>query len=209
MAVSSAQACEWVGYINEDFAFDDFPPQARVLDVGFGGGEQMRRVRARGGRAIGLEIDPGLAQQGRNAGLAVFRAQAEQLPIRSSSMDGVVCKVVIPYTRESVAVQEIARVLKPGGTARISYHGLGYFLRYLLTDPNWKTRFYGLRSIVNTLVYRTTGGRLPGFLGDTVYQSERRLRSYYATAGLELVEIHPAATFAGVPVFIYHVLRRL
>ena len=79
----------------------------------------------------------------------------------------------------------------------------------MVTDPNCKTRFYGLRSIVNTLVYRTTGGRLPGFLGDTVYQSERRLRSYYATAGLELVEIHPAATFAGVPVFIYHVLRRL
>jgi SAM-dependent methyltransferase len=208
MAVSSAQTCEWVGYINEDFAFDDFPPNARVLDVGFGTGEQMRRVRARGGRVVGLEIDPGLALNARRSGLAVFRARAEHLPIRTSSMDGVVCKVVIPYTDESNAITEIARVLRPGGTARVSYHGLGYFLKYALTDDNWKVRVYGLRSILNTAFYALTAQRLPGFLGDTVYQSDRRLRAYYASNGLQLVEAHPAPSFAGAPVFLYHVLRR-
>lgn len=208
MAVSSAQTYEWVGYINEDFAFDDFPPNARVLDVGFGTGEYMERIRARGGRAIGLEIDPELALNARRSGLAVFRAQAEHLPIRTSSLDGVVCKVVIPYTDESNAVAEIARVLRPGGTARVSYHGLGYFLKYLLTDRNWKVRVYGLRSILNTALYAMTAQRLPGFWGDTVYQSERRLRGYYASSGLELMEAHPAPSFAGAPVFIYHVLRR-
>ena len=208
MTASTAHAGEWVEYINEEFSFDDFPSGARVLDIGFGAGEQMRRVRARGCYAVGLEIDPLLAGKGRQAGLPVFRAVAEHLPIATSSVDGVVCKVVIPYTEESLAVREIARVLRPGGTARVSYHGPGYFLRYLLTDANWKLRFYGLRTIVNTLVYRLTGWQLPGFLGDTVYQTERRLNSYYSAAGLELVEAHPAPRFAGFPVFLYHVLRR-
>lgn len=208
MTVTTAQACEWAGYIDEQFVFADFPPGSRVLDIGFGTGEQMRRVGARGCRSVGLEIDPGLARKARAAGMSVCRAQAEHLPFGTGSMDGVVCKVVIPYTDEEKAVSEIARVLRPGGTARVSYHGSGYFLRYLLTDRNWRRRVYGLRTMVNTLVYAVTGSRLSGFLGDTLYQSERRLRRYYAGHGLEIVEARPSTVFAGAPVFIYHVLRR-
>jgi SAM-dependent methyltransferase len=208
MSASTAQACEWVGYINEAFAFDDFPSGSRVLDIGFGGGDQMRRLLAKGCRSVGLELDPGLARRGRAGGLAVCRACAERLPVQTATMDGVVCKVVIPYTDESAAIEEVARVLKPGGIARISYHGPGYFLRYLLTDPSWKVRFYSFRTIVNTLYYRVMDRRLPGFLGDTVFQTEQRLRRYYANNGLELVETQPAATFAGARVFIYHVLQR-
>jgi len=170
--------------------------------------DPMRRLQAVGCRSVGLELDPALARRARESGLAVARAYAEQLPIRTASVDGVVCKVVIPYTEESAAIAEIARVLPPGGTARISYHGLGYFLRYLLADRNWKVRVYGLRSIVNTLVFAMTSRRLPGFLGDTLYQSERRLRRYYEANGLDLIEVHPSPSFAGAPVFIYHVLRR-
>jgi SAM-dependent methyltransferase len=205
---TTAQACEWVGYIDEEFAFDEFPSGSRVLDIGFGRGQQMRSLRSRGCRSLGLELDPTLARGGRESGLAVCRARAERLPVRTAAMDGVICKVVIPYTDESVAIGEVARVLRPGGTARISYHGPGYFLRYLLTDPNWKVRFYGLRAIVNTLYYRATDRRLPGFVGDTVFQTEQRLRRYYAKSGLDLVEARSAAAFAGAPVFIYHVLRR-
>jgi SAM-dependent methyltransferase len=208
MSATTANACEWLGYINDEFAFDDFPVGSRVLDIGFGGGDQMRRVKMRGCLSVGLELDPQLARSGRQGGLSVCRAKAEQLPVRTAMMDGVVCKVVIPYTDESVAIAEIARVLRPGATARVSYHGPGYFLRYLLADPDWRVRFYGLRTIVNTLFYRVTGCRLRGFLGDTLYQSEQRLRRYYAQRGLDLVDSCPSATFAGAPVFIYHVLRR-
>lgn len=208
MAVTTAQVREWSGYINEEFVFADFPAGSRVLDIGFGTGEQMRRVRARGCRSVGLDLDPELARKGRQAGLAVCRAQAEQLPFGTASMDGVVCKVVIPYTDEEKAVSEIARVLRPGGTARVSYHGSGYFLRYLIADRDWRRRVYGLRTILNTFLYAATGARLSGFWGDTLYQSERRLRRYYAAHGLELVEARPSPGFAGAPVFIYHVLRR-
>ena len=78
----------------------------------------------------------------------------------------------------------------------------------LLTDPNWKRRVYGARTIVNTYVYRLTGSRLPGFWGDTLYQAQRPLRRYYRRAGLQLIEVHASRQFAAAPVFIYHTVRR-
>ena len=208
MGSSTADTCEWSGYLNEAFTFAGFSPGARVLDIGFGAGQQMQRLAVEGCRPFGLEMDPDLARQGRVSGLVVCRASAEALPFATASFDGVVCKVVVPYTDEARAVAEIARVLRPGGTARVSYHGLGYFVRYLFTERNWKRRVYGARTVANTLVYALTGRRLPGFWGDTLYQSEWRLRRYYRRAGLELVEAPSSPNFAAAPVFIYHVLRR-
>jgi SAM-dependent methyltransferase len=199
--------CDWPGYIVRDFSFAGFPRGARVLDIGFGGGDQMRELLARGCRAIGVEFDAALARAGRAAGLTICRAAAEALPFASGAFDGVVCKVVIPYTDEARAVAEIARVLRPGGVARVSFHGLGYSLRYFLTDRDWKRRLYAARVMANTLLYTLMGRRLPGFWGDTIYQSERRLRRYYQRTGLEITPT-PAPRFVGAPVFIYHALRK-
>jgi SAM-dependent methyltransferase len=207
-AATAATTCEWDGYIATDFRFASFPAGARVLDVGFGHGEQMKRVADAGGRAFGVEYDGSLATKGHTAGLCVCRAAAERLPFAPASFDGLICKVVMPYTDEARAVREIGRVLRPGGVAQVSYHGLGYSLRYLLTDPNWKRRVYGARTIANTIVYRASGRRLPGFWGDTIYQSPSRLLAYYRRSGLELVDAHPSGRFAGAPVFIYHTLRK-
>lgn len=204
----TASPCEWADYVADDFSFEEYAPGARVLDVGFGGGEQMRRLNARGCRGIGVELDSQLVAEGRRSGLAVCRAVAERLPFQSGAFDGLICKVVIPYTDEAVAIAELARVLRPGATARVSYHGLGYKLRYLLTDRDWRRRVYGGRVIANTWVYACTGKRLPGFWGDTLYQSERRLRKHYKVAGLELVKAFSSRHFLGAPVFIYHTLRR-
>jgi SAM-dependent methyltransferase len=208
MTVASVSACEWADYIAPEFHFGGFPPGARVLDVGFGGGEQLRRLTTAGCRGVGIELDPTLASSGQRSGLTVCRAVAEQLPFATGAFDGLICKVVVPYTDEARAVAEIARVLRPGATGRVSYHGLGYKLRYLLAGQHWKLRVYGARVLVNTWFYAMTGSRLPGFWGDTLYQSESRLRGYYERAGLELVEAHPSPRFFGAPVFIYHTLRR-
>jgi SAM-dependent methyltransferase len=200
---------EWTGYIVDDFTFANFPPGARVLDVGFGGGQQVRRLLSAGCRAFAIELDPELAASGRAAGYAVSRAKAEEIPFRDASLDGLICKVVIPYTDEARAIAEIARVLRRGGTARLSCHGLGYSLRYLVCDRDWKRRVYAARVLFNTALYALTGRRLPGFLGDTLYQSRRRLLRYYRRHGLDLVADRPAARFLGAPVFIYHTVTRI
>jgi SAM-dependent methyltransferase len=199
---------DWADYIVTEFVFAAYEPGTRVLDVGFGQGEQMQKLRAAGCRAVGVEYDGGLALRGASAGLSVCRARAESLPFATGSLDGLVCKVVIPYTDEARAIHEVARVLRPGGIARIAYHGFGYFLKYLLTDPDWKRRLYGARVILNTWMYRMNGRRLPAPWGDTLYQSRSRLRRYYRDAGLQIVSDPRAACVAGAPVFIYHVLRR-
>jgi SAM-dependent methyltransferase len=204
---AAERACEWPGYVLPDFDFSDFPSGARVLDIGFGDGEQLAAARTQGCRTVGVEYDPALALRARALGLAVARASADDLPFRGETFDGVICKVVIPYTDEARAIGEIARVLRPGGIARLSFHGLGYKLRYLLAGGTWKRRVYGARVIANTAVYAATGRRLPGFWGDTLYQSERRLRRYYARTGLEVVAT-PAPRYLGAPVFIYHTLRK-
>jgi SAM-dependent methyltransferase len=208
MTTVAVAPCEWVGYIADDFTFTNYPPGARVLDVGFGWGQQLRELIDRGCQGVGIETDPTLVGRGGTAGLPVCQAVAEQLPFRTGIFDGVICKVVVPYTREAVAVEEIARVLRPGGIAHVSYHGAGYYLRYILNERNWKRRVYGARVLVNTWVYAVSGHRLPGFWGDTLYQSERRLRAHYRRAGLEVVRRHPSGRFLGLPVFIYHTLRR-
>jgi SAM-dependent methyltransferase len=205
---SAALPQEWSAYLVPGFDLARFPSGSQVLDVGFGHGEQLRHLQAAGCRAFGLEFDRSLAARGREAGLAVCRARAECLPFATGSLDGIICKVVVPYTDEAVAIGEIARVLRPGGIARLLYHGSGYFLKYLAEGEGWKRRLYGARTIVNTMVYRATGRRLPGFWGDTLLQSRRRLACYYRRCGLELLDDRPARRFWGRPVFIYHEVRK-
>lgn len=175
---------DWTGYLL-DVDLTDFPVGARVLDLGCGGGAQLGGLAARGcipiGADIRLLVKPGFVC-----------AAAEALPFRDGTFDGVVCKVMLPYTDERRALAEIARVLRAGGTCRLSGHGLGYYVRYLLCGRLLE-RIYAARTIVNTWLYRLTNRRL---VGDTLYQSPRRL------------PVDALSRFLGLPVFIYATLER-
>jgi SAM-dependent methyltransferase len=181
---------------------------AIVLDVGCGNGAQLTRLREGGHRGIGVEVDPEAARACRRIGHTVVIASAESLPFRSNSCRGILCKVVIPYTDEQLAIAEIGRVLAPGGVAVLYLHGIGYSLRYLFRPDIWKRSVYAAKTIVNTVVYRVVRRRLPGFLGDTLFQSERRLGRCYLSAGLTLESTIPSRRFVGLPVFISHVVRK-
>ena len=189
-----------------DYDFATFEPGMRVVDIGCGKGGQLRELVGRRCRAIGL--DPNLEKIRRCAvlDLEVVVGRAEQMPFPDASFDGVICKAVIPYTAESLALRDVARVLKPGATAQLAYMGSGFYLRLLLFGSGgWvKQRFYGLKTFLNTWLFALTGRVLPGFLGDTVYQSRARLRKYYAANRMVLIRETPSKTFLGLPVFIYH-----
>lgn len=179
-------------------------PGLRVLDVGCGDGSVMVRLAERGCRVQGVEIDPALVARCRAAGLDVLLGRAERLPVPDESFDAIVCSVVVPYTDERVAVAEWSRVLKPGGFVNVTGHGTGYGIDYLFRGEHWKRRFYGFRMLVNTAVYGATGRRIPGFLGDTLCQTPRRMRAYYREHGLELRRELLAGMVAGHPQFICH-----
>jgi len=188
--------------------FLDFPLGSRVLDLGCGPGVQLAEVNARGCRAMGADVSLCALRRARLAGLRVIAARAEALPFRDRSFDGVLCKVVVPYTEEAEAVAEIARILRPGGCAILALHGAGYYLRYLLHGPSWRHRLYAARTFANTWVYVLARVRLPGFVGDTLYQSRQRLERYRRAYGLALRNDPPSRRFMGFPVFIYHTLER-
>lgn len=188
--------------------FCDFPPGARVLDVGCGSGDHLRELLAKGCDALGVEYDRSVVQKLRQDGLSVVQGRAEELPFDDASFDAIVCSVVVPYTDERRAISEWSRVLKPGGQVRASYHGVAYFLNYLLHGPGWRLRLYGGRTLVNSCLYRLTGRRLPGFWGDTLYQSLGRLRRYYAREELQLVHEYLRPGLGGLRDIFFHHLEK-
>ncbi len=198
----------WDAFQYHPFRFDSFESGARVLDVGFGEGQQLRALREAGCVASGVEYNASLVEDAAREGFEVRQGVAEHLPFADNSFDGLVCKVVIPYTDEARAIEEWSRVLRDGGRALVSYHGAGYYLRYVVEGDDWKARVYGARSLINTWWYALTSSRLPGFFGDTLYQSEARLRKHYLAASLTVRKTHQGKRYWGKPVFILHELSR-
>ena len=184
-------------------------PGDLILDVGSGDGDLMFELQRMGANPIGVEMQPNLVTLCQQKGLDVRLGIAEQLPLDDGEFKRVVCSVVIPYTDERKAIAELSRVLQPGGTALVTYHGLGYGLAYLLRGLGYKRRFYGMRMIVNTLFYRLTGRCLPSFVGDTLCQLMSSLNSYYHCSGLFLERQVVAESFLGFPVFFCHELTKL
>jgi len=192
-----------------NYNFADFAPGARVLDIGCGKGRQLQALAHARCQAIGLDSKPNRVRECAALGLAIVVGHAEHMPFSDGAFDGAICKVTIPYTAEAIALSEIARVLKPGAKAQLAYLGAGFYLRMLMLGPGgWvKQRFYGLETFLNTWFFALTGKALPGFLGDTLYQSRRRLRKYYLANGLTLLRETPSQTFFGLPVFLYHTVQ--
>ena len=206
--MSTAAPLEWTDFIVHGFDYCRFPLGSRVLDVGCGAGEQLASLRRAGIEAVGVEPSRELVESLIAAGFDARRGFAEQLPVEDRSFDGLICKVVLPYTDERRAIAEWSRVLRPNATVRASYHGAGYYLRYLFDGTGVAERIYALRSLGNSWWYAATNSRLPGFIGDTLYQSTRRLGEYYREHGFSLERAWPSPSYRGKPVFIYHELRR-
>ena len=90
----------------------------RVLDVGCGEGQVARRVARLGADVVG--IDPSMSQVSaaheRGGSPRFIRARAEQLPCLSGGFDAVVVCLALEHVDPfEPAVNEIARVLVPGG----------------------------------------------------------------------------------------------
>ena len=94
------------------------PADGVVLDVGCGEGQVARMACSLGCRAIG--IDPAGAQVvealRRGGGPAYLRGSAAAAPVRSGSADAAVACLVFEHIDDlDGAIDEVARVLRPGG----------------------------------------------------------------------------------------------
>jgi SAM-dependent methyltransferase len=199
---------EWGPFVLS-YNFAEFPMDSLVVDIGCGDGTQLSQLAESGCVAFGVDVNLAGLMRCQRLHRGTVQARAEELPIRSGALDGVVCKVALPYTDEALAIGEIARVLRPGGNAVFCFHAVGYYVRQVLFAPSGERIFYSLRTFVNTWFYILAHRRLPGFLGDTIYQSRRRLGRYYEKCGLRLINDRPTVRYWGLPVFLYHRVVKL
>jgi demethylmenaquinone methyltransferase / 2-methoxy-6-polyprenyl-1,4-benzoquinol methylase len=90
-------------------------PGSRVVDVGCGTGDLGRELARAGHGPVGIDRSAGMLRAARADGPLV-RADAEQLPLRDGSLDGVVSGFVLRNVVDLDALfRACLRVLRPGG----------------------------------------------------------------------------------------------
>jgi ubiquinone/menaquinone biosynthesis C-methylase UbiE len=156
----------------------------RVLDAGCGDGLLTRSLGERGAHIVGLDADRRMlvAAAARAAGGGVHaefvEGRLERLPFADNAFDVVVAVTVLCVVSDaSVAVREIARVLRPGGRLVIGELG-----RWSL----WAAR-----------------RRVRGWLGSGLWKAARfrtaaRLRALIGDAGLSVGAVRGAVYYPPV-----------
>ena len=90
-------------------------PGFRVLDVGCGRGDNLRRLVRYGGRAFGIEPDLARAREAQSIAPAAVGV-GEHLPLADSAVDAAMMLRSFNHLRDPKrAIAEAARVVKPGG----------------------------------------------------------------------------------------------
>jgi len=93
----------------------------RAIDIGAAGGGNTRVLAEHGWQAVACEYSPAGAAASRDRGLPTVRTDARYLPFATESVDLVVAFDILEHIHEDdLAAGEIARVLRPGGTALIA-----------------------------------------------------------------------------------------
>lgn len=103
-------------------------PQARVLDLGCGGGHVAFNVAPHVREVVAYDLSPEMldvvaraASERGLANLATRQGVAERLPFEDRSFDVVLSRFSAHHWRDlDAALREVVRVLKPGGMAAIA-----------------------------------------------------------------------------------------
>ena len=101
-----------------DHIMSALPRGGFLLDLGCGTGLFVQRYIEEGGRAVGLDISPGMVRHGRlrSPGSGFCVGTAEILPFRDATFDALASLLAFSYVPDPGAMlRESYRVLKPGG----------------------------------------------------------------------------------------------
>lgn len=146
------------------------PPGKRldVLDAGCGGGATLESLR-RYESATGLELEEEAVDYARSRGREVVQGFIEKLPFESGSFDLTLALDVIEHVPDdSRALQELYRVLRPGGSLLVTVPALrllwsahdeanGHYRRYTVDELRRRVEEAGFEVVsatyFNTLLF--------------------------------------------------------
>jgi SAM-dependent methyltransferase len=167
----AAQADAWAAWADERREDDVLPvfyellPRgaAKVVDVGCGEGRITRELGRRGYATVGIDVAAGLVQlaRARDAGGEYRVAAAERLPFDDASFDVVVAfNVLMSVDDPACAIDEAARVLRPGG------HLCASIVHPLASSGEWQDDLFLVRDY---LVERDHEQRVGGLVFANVH----------------------------------------
>ena len=150
-------------------------PEQTVLDVATGTGAVARElIRQKGCRVVGVDVTPEmLAEARRRLGpeVRLVEATAERLPFADESFDGLTFTYLLRYVADPAAtLQELARVVRPGGTIASLEFGLPHGVWRAL----WELH---VRALLPAAGWAISPGwrRVGTFLGPSIRDLHRRL----------------------------------
>jgi SAM-dependent methyltransferase len=127
----------WAARAPHVFAALNQPLESLVLDLGCNTGKWSRELARKKLNVIGVDLDLGALREGNIQNTENWRPQfanasAEALPLSSGKFDAVICLDMLDIVPDDCrAIQEIYRVLKPGGQLIITV--LSRLRRHTLT----------------------------------------------------------------------------
>ncbi|MEO0563822.1 MAG: class I SAM-dependent methyltransferase [Chloroflexota bacterium] len=101
-----------------------------VLELAFGTGNLHQDLLLDGYRVVGLDLSPHMARitsaklQREQLPINLLRGRGEALPFANEAVDAVVCTFPTPFIFEQATLENLYRVLKPGGRLVIVLSGM-------------------------------------------------------------------------------------
>lgn len=113
-------------------------PNRTLLEIGCGAGNILRRAAEEGWAAIGTEIAPDAVSACRAQGLNVLQGDLHELKLESQAFGAVIMSEVIEHLiTPKHYLQEIRRVMAPGGVLYLTTPNFGSLAR-LLIGRHWR-----------------------------------------------------------------------
>jgi SAM-dependent methyltransferase len=99
--------------------------RSAVLEIATGSAGGLLYLQRRYGpsEAVGIDVSTIAAWRARRRGLDVRRGNANRLPFENERFHGAICVDAVNYFDESLFMQEVRRVLKPGGSFVLTLSG--------------------------------------------------------------------------------------
>ncbi len=168
---------------------------SRVLDLGCGAGQTLIAAYPHH-TTHGLDIDLPILQLGQtlSGDVRFCCGRAEALPYREDAFDIVVARVSLAYTDIGQTLQEIRRVLKPGGRLWITLH-TWHTPWETAKRGNWRGKLFFSYIVANSLLFHLTQKQFC-FLGRyESFQTQGGMLRALRSSGFEDLEVSRSRHF--------------